>query len=434
MLGVLGHILPRGERKQEPGIVTLISHDELETALASELMRSDPHRVHRALRETAPVYYSATLGGWLVTSYDLVEEVLTDQRRFSSAGAETSFIDRLDPETARATPTLRRHFEAPQLNTSDPPDHTRIRRAFGRAFLTRNVAGYADRIEAAADELLAAVHEASSFEVVSNFAEPLPVRVISEIIGVPASHQDRIPIVTMDQRYFFGTLRPNETTASQFDASLGEWHGLLSKWLHDRLVEPRDDVMTQAATVVEEGGLSLDEAIATLLHFIIAGNGTTTALIGNTVFALASHPDQLDALIDDPNLLGNCIEETLRWEAPLPRDRRVAVEKTTLDGNTINKGDKVYSVLAAANRDPAHFTDPDTFNIHRSFSAKHHATFGRGIHFCLGAPVARLETAIAVRRLLDHIPRLRLEPQFRPRWHDISTHRGLTTLPLVTAP
>ena len=413
--------------------MTLTSHADLESALTSELMRSDPHRVHRALRETAPVYYSATVGGWLVTAYDLVEEVLTDQRRFSSAGAETRFIERLDPKTADNTATLRRHFAAPQLNTADPPDHTRIRRAFGRSFLTRDVARYAGRIEAAADELLSTALLADSFDAVSSFAEPLPVRVISEIIGVPASHQDRIPIVTMDQRYFFGTVHPSETTANHFDASLEEWHGLLSGWLRDRLVDPRDDVMTRAASVIDEGGLSLDEAIATLLHFVIAGNGTTTALIGNIIFALASHPEQLDALIAEPDLLGNCIEETLRWEAPLPRDRRIAVEETTLDGNIINKGDRVYSVLAAANRDPAHFADPDTFNIHRSFTAKHHAAFGRGIHFCLGAPVARLEAAIAVRRLLEHIPHLRLEPQFRPRWHDISTHRGLTTLPIVTA-
>ncbi len=434
LLDVPAHILLEDEwERGVRGNVKSTTHADLESALTSELMRSDPHRVHRALRETAPVYYSAAVGGWLVTSFDLVEEVLTDQRRFSSAGAEIHFIERLDPETAQDTATLRRHFAVPQLNTSDPPDHTRIRRAFGRSFLTRDIARYAGRIQAAADELLANGLRADLFDVISSFAEPLPVRIVSEIIGVPASHQDRIPIVTMDQRYFFGTVHPSEVTAIQFDASLEEWHGLLSGWLRDRLVEPRDDVMTRAATIVDEGGLSRDEAIATLLHFVIAGNGTTTALIGNIIYALASHPEQLDALIEEPDLLSNCIEETLRWEAPLPRDRRIAVEETTLDGIIINKGDKVYSVLAAANRDPAHFADPDTFNIHRSFTTKHHAAFGRGIHFCLGAPVARLEAAIAVRQLLDHIPRLRLAPQFRPKWHDISTHRGLTTLPILTA-
>jgi len=188
--------------------------------------------------------------------------------------------------------------------------------------------------------------------------------------------------------------------------------------------------MTRAAEVVDSGAVTPDEAAATLLHFIIAGNGTTTALIGTVVFALLTHPEQLAEVQADPELIDNCIEETLRWEAPLPRDRRVAVADTTLGGVAIGAGERVYGVLAAANRDPAHFEDPDDFNIHRTFSARHHAAFGRGIHFCLGAPVARLEAAIALRRLLAHMPRPRLIDGFEPVWHDIATHRGLVSLPV----
>jgi cytochrome P450 len=397
-------------------------------------MDADPHRVYRSLRESEPVYHSAAAGGWLVTTYDLVEEVLTDPTRFSSAGAEIEFIDRLGDGSADRTATLRRHFATPQLNTSDPPDHTRIRRAFGRSFLNRSVAGYAETIASAADEILDAKCPAGdAMDVVADYAEPLPLRVISEIIGVPESHRARIPVVTMHQRHFFGSVDPHDSHATRFDATLREWHGLLAGWIEERKHNPTNDVMTRAAEVVDSGAITSDEAGATLLHFIIAGNGTTTALIGTVVFALLTHPEQLAAVVDDPDLIDNCIEETLRWEAPLPRDRRITVADTILGGVEIKAGERIYAVLAAANRDPAHVEDPDAFNIHRTFSAKHHATFGRGIHFCLGAPVARLEAAIALRRLLAHMPQARLSDGFEPVWHDIATHRGLVTLPIEAA-
>lgn len=404
---------------------------DLESALTSDVMSTDPHSVHRALRNTSPVYYSESAGGWLVTRYDLVEEVLTNPATFSSAGAEQEFIGRLAPGTADGTTSLRRHFATPQLNTSDPPDHTRIRRAFGRSFLNRSVAKYADTIRLAATDILAdACPVRDKLEVIAEYAEPLPVRVISDVIGVPESHRDRIPIVTMDQRRFFGSTRPSEQHAITFNTTLEEWHTLLADWIDQRRRQPADDVMTRAAEVVDDGAITLDEATATLLHFIIAGNGTTTALIGTVVYALLLHPEQLAAVVAAPDLIDGCVEETLRWEAPLPRDRRIATQDTTLGGAEIQSGQRVYAVLAAANRDPAEFAEPDRYDIHRSFAAKHHTTFGRGIHFCLGAPLARLEAAIAIRVLLDHFPQPRLGDGFRPVWHDIATHRGLVTLPI----
>jgi cytochrome P450 len=205
---------------------------------------------------------------------------------------------------------------------------------------------------------------------------------------------------------------------------------MLAEWTQARRAQPRTDVMTRAAEAVDAGLLSADEAAATLLHFIIAGNGTTTALIGNTLFALLSHGDQLAEIVADPDLISAAIEESLRWEAPLPRDRRIAAADTVLDGAEIKAGDRVYAVLAAANRDPRHFSDPDSFDVHRQFDSKHHTAFGRGIHFCLGAPLARLETAIAIRTLLDRYPSARLVDDFAPEWHEIATHRGLVSLPI----
>jgi cytochrome P450 len=199
-----------------------------------------------------------------------------------------------------------------------------------------------------------------------------------------------------------------------------------------RRTAPADDVLTRVAGLVDDGTLGVDEAIATLLHLVIAGNSTTTALIGNAVYSLLDHPEQLEVLSASPDLLGNCIEETLRFEAPLPRDRRIAVRDVCLGDVDIRAGERVAAVLAAANRDPGHFIDPDVYDIARSFTTSHHASFGRGIHFCLGAPVARLEAAVALSAVLERCPRPRLAPGFAPDWHTITTHHGLTTLPIET--
>jgi cytochrome P450 len=163
---------------------------------------------------------------------------------------------------------------------------------------------------------------------------------------------------------------------------------------------------------------------------VIAGNGTTTALIGNAVFHILRHPDQARLLVDEPERIANAVEEALRFEAPLPTDRRLATRTLTLGDQTIAEGDLVMSVLAAANRDPEHFPDPDTFDVTRSFREAHHVAFGRGIHLCLGAPVARLEATVGLETLFERFGLARIPDGFEPDWHAITTHRGLKTLPI----
>jgi cytochrome P450 len=398
----------------------------LDEALASPRFAIDPHPTYRRLREVAPVYWHEQGQQWLVTSFDLVDDVLGDPQRFSSVGAEIAHVDRLGADGRSAAPVLHAHFAASQLNIADPPEHTRIRKALARPFLTREVRRYEAQIAAAAVRLIDAA--GPRLDVVGDLAEPLPVDVIAMIIGVPESHRARIPVITMDQRRFFGTTPPTTQLAEPFDEHLREWHELLVGWMDERRAEPADDVLTRVAGAVDDGTLALDEAVATCLHLVIAGNSTTTALIGNAVYSLLANPEQLDVLAASPQLLANCIEETLRFEAPLPRDRRIATCDTELGGAAIAHGDRVVAVLAAANRDPEHFADPDSYDIARTFTSGHHASFGRGIHFCLGAPIARLETAVALNVLFERFPRPRLVPGFVPDWHAIATHHGLTSL------
>ncbi len=402
--------------------------DTIESDLTAPDFARRQHETYRRLREASPVFWSKASAGWIVTTFDLVDEVLTDPARFTSVGAELAHIDAAPGETEE----VRTHFASPQLNISDPPDHTRIRRAFGRSFLPREVAGYRDSFRSLARELLEGSSSEAEFDLVNSYAEPLPVQVVAEVMGVPGSLRDLVPDVTLGQRHFFGESPPGERVVDEFSASLTEWRNQLRALLAERLKDPKGDVISRAAQAVTDGKITLDEAIATCLHLIIAGNGTTTALISNTLHLLLTHRDQLETVASDPNLIPNAVEESLRFEAPLPRDRRIATVDTELGGHQIKAGDRVYAVLASANRDPAQFDRPDTFDVTREFTANQHAAFGRGIHFCLGAPVARLETQVAIEVLLEVVPDLELVPGFAPEWHRITTHRALVRLPITT--
>lgn len=405
------------------------SIDTIEERLSHPSFQADPHPTYHLLRREAPVYWSELRGHWLVTSMDLVDQVLSNPEDFSSVGFEARRIERLPTEVAKHARRVAEHFATPQLVSSDPPDHTRLRRAFGSQFLPRKVTPLDGMIRAAADQLLDAADRHRP-DVVSDYAEPLPVEVISEIVGVPEEARVRIPVVTLDQREFFGSPTLVDEHARRFSDTLEEWHGLLTRWMEERRLNPSDDVLTRAAEMVDAGRISNDEAVTTLLHLVIAGNGTTTGLIGNTVYHVLRHQDQARLLAENPVVSANAVEEALRFEAPLPTDRRIATRTLSLGDKTVEEGDLVMSVLAAANRDPAHFPDPDAFDVTRTFNASHHFAFGRGIHLCLGAPVARLEATVALQTLFERFGVPRLPDGFEPDWHAISTHRGLKTLPI----
>lgn len=414
-------------------VATKASITEIEERLSGPLFESDPHEAFRVLRESAPIYWSETRGHWLVTSMDLVAEVLGDPASFSSVGFESKRIDRLPNEVAQHAKGVADHFSVLQMVSSDPPDHTRIRRAFGAGFLPRKVGPLAPMMRDSADRLLDQADKEMP-DIVTDLAEPLPVEVVSEIVGVPRETRARIPHVTLDQREFFGAANLTVDNADRFTHSLDEWDTLLRSWMAERRNEPRDDVITRASEMVMEERITESEAVATLLHLVIAGNGTTTALISTATFHILRHREQAAMLVADRDLIPNAVEEALRFEAPLPTDRRIATEEVSIGGQTIAKGDVVMSVLAAANRDPAHFRDPNLFDVTREFNQKHHVAFGRGIHLCLGAPVARLETAVALEAIFDRYGAAEIPAGFEPSWHAIATHRGLRSLPIHPVP
>lgn len=403
--------------------------DRIEEALASGAFARHPHTWYERLQETTPVYWSPYLEQWLVTSYDLVEKVLLSPGEFSNFGFNTSFIGRLPAAVHREVGTLRHHYNQQGLIQTDPPEHTRLRRLLGPSFSPKAVS----RLGAAISEGVATlINEARSsnepFDVVGGLAKQVPVAVIADLLGVPEPDRRRFPIWSAHVIRFFGTPAPVPAYARSLDRSLVEWRSLIIGLLGARSEHPGHDFLTELAALVGSERMTLEEALFTAIHLLIAGHETTTALIANTIHCLLTHPDQLHKVRTSPDLLPGAIEETLRYEPSITRLRRLTVEDTELGDAVITAGDPVSAVISAANRDPTRFADPHDYLADRTFSSVPHLSFGRGRHFCLGAALARLETTIAVEGFLAGFPEARLADSRPPDRVASINHRSLASL------
>jgi len=383
--------------------------------------RADPYPVLARLREREPVHYDAVIKRWVLSRRDDVERVLRDR---------TMAVDGRKANEG----TYMRIFAAPpggpepSMLMLDAPDHTRLRALVSKAFTPRAVERLAPRIREIIDELLAAVAGRERFDLIEAFAGPLPVIVIAEMLGVdPADRVDfkrwsdasamgLNPLLTKDQR---ALLAEEE---GQFDA-------YLERVIAERRARPRDDLIS-ALLAVEEAGDQLDdgEIVTMCVLLLAAGNVTTTDLIGNGVWTLLRHPDQLRKLREDPSLIKNAVEEILRFESPVVQTARIPMDGMQIGGCPIRRGESVLTSLAAANRDPDGCPEPDRFDITRP-EVRHHS-FGGGAHFCLGAPLARLEAQLAIGALVERFPNLRLadEPL---EWRALPAFRGLARLPVL---
>ena len=401
--------------------------------MASGAFARHPHTWYERLQETAPVYWSPYLEQWLVTSYDLVEKVLLSPGVFSNFGFNRTFIGRLPAAAHREVGTLRHHYNQQGLIQTDPPEHTRLRRILGPSFSPRAVsplgAAISDRVAVLIDE---ARLRNEPFDVVTGLAKQIPVVVIADLLGVPERHRCRFPTWSAHVIRFFGTPAPVPAYARALDRSLAEWRSLVLGLLEARSEQPECDLLTELAALVGSERMTLEEALFTAIHLLIAGHETTTALIANTIHCLLTHPDQLDKVRASPDLLADAIEETLRYEPSITRLRRLAVADTELGDAVIKVGDPVSAVISAANRDPTRFADPHDYVADRTFSSVPHLSFGRGRHFCLGAALARLETLIAVNGFLEAFPDARLADTRPPNRIASINHRSLASLLVVS--
>ncbi|MGE5763596.1 MAG: cytochrome P450 [Mycobacterium leprae] len=393
--------------------------------LDSPAVRDNPYELYARWRSTEPVRRGA-LGEWYLTRYDDVLAVLADPAGFSNNLAGTWLyeeqmsrlrVDGTEPVIADVS-----------MLRADPPDHTRLRRLASKAFTPRAVARLRSRVEQIVDDLLAPV-EAGAFELISQFAFPLPVTVIAELLGAPVADRALLRRWSRGLVDNPGLVIEDEEVLLRSRQALREFDAYVRDLIADRRRQPRDDLVS-ALVAAEDGGdqLDEDELISTCILLLIAGHETTVNLIGNGILALLRHPEQLRRLRDDPSLTESAVEEMLRYDSPVQGLARKAIRDVELRGVRVRRNDVVFPMVAAANRDPDAFPDPDVFDIARPDNR--HLSFGKGIHFCLGAPLARLEAQVAIPALLRRFPWMELfteHPQWRPNWF----LRGLGELPLT---
>ncbi len=379
--------------------------ETLETTLISDTFLRDPYPLLRQLQAEAPVYWSESVGAWIVTRYDDVLVTFRDVGHFSNEGRLGRAIDYLPPVQRAHFGPFQNHYATKSLLHSDPPDHTRLRSLMTKAFTPRVVEAMRPRIQTIVDELLDKALAAGSVDLIRDLAYPLPALVIAEIFGASPNDVPRFKHWADDILAFQGINRPSVAVLERSQRGLMDMRAYLNDLIDDRRQQPRDDLLS-LMVAAESEPLSESELLATCVTLLVAGHETTLSLIGNGLFTLLRHPDQLQKLRDAPTLITSATEEILRYESPVARQPRRIKHEVTLGGQRLREGQIAFQFLNAANRDPAHFPDPDGFDIQRQNNR--HLAFGNGIHFCIGAPLSRLEGPIAIATVLRRMPTLRL--------------------------
>jgi len=385
----------------------------------------DPYPSYERLRADGRVVRNGFVAG--TVDHAVANAVLrSDQFTSSALGELPASLQKLHG-AVRDADTLS-PVDPPSMLVVDPPVHTRYRHLVSRAFTARKVGRMADRVQDVANRLLDDLEREPTFDLVSRYAAQLPVAVIADILGVPDDERGQVlgwgnhAAVTLDPGLSWAQYRAAAT-------ALREMHAWFDRHLDRLRRAPGDDLLSQVLQDPEAADLSRDELHAIGLLVLGAGFETTVNLIGNAVVLLDGHPEQRSWLQDNPDGWGNAVEEVLRVDAPVQLTVRFALHETEVAGERIGAGEGVLVYLGGANRDPAVFTDPHLFDVRRT-NAGEHVGFSAGIHFCLGASLARLEAAVALRTLYERYPDLRVVG--RPERRTTRVLRGYEYLPVST--
>jgi len=384
----------------------------------------DPYPTHARLREEAPVLWDRRFG-WLVFGYEDVAASLKDARLSAHRPGPNDPIPRLLQPIAREVRELR-CLQGRWLLCTDPPDHTRLRTLLGAVFSPRMVERMRPRIQGVVDGLLDRAHGAGEFDVIADFAYPLPATIIAELLGVPTVDLDLFKGWSDDLAGSFtwapDTMRRAHAAINELTAYVG---GLVAR----QRQAPGDTLLGPLLQAQTEGvGLGDDELLAQGVMLLFAGHETTTGLIGNATLALLRHSDQLARLRAEPALIESAVEELLRFDSPTQATFRSVAADFELRGQHLRQGEHVLLMLGSANRDPVQFAEPDALDLGRRDNR--HLAFSHGPHFCLGAALARLEGQIALAALVRRFPNLRLR-ETELRWRPNVFLRGLESLPVV---
>jgi cytochrome P450 PksS len=395
--------------------------------LASAEFKANPYPFYARLRAEAPVH-RVTLPtretAWLITRYDDVVMVLKDERFVKDT------TNALTPEQLAGQRWIRKVFKALKRNMLDldAPDHPRLRALVQKAFTPRLIEQMRERVQRLTDALLDKVGDRSRMDLIRDYALPVPTTIIAEMLGLPTADRHRF------HRWSNAVTSAAASTRRLFAAIPNAWALMryIRKIIKQRQAHPQDDLVTALVRAEEAGDtLSAEELLAMIFLLLVAGHETTVNLIGSGTLALLMHPDQRERLQNDPALIKPAVEELLRYTSPVEMaTERYTREDVAIAGVTIPRGEMVLAVLASANRDERQFPNPDALDLTRE--PNKHLAFGLGAHFCLGAPLARLEGQIAINTLLGRFPDLRLTgAPDRLRWRRGLLLRGLESLPVT---
>ena len=394
--------------------------------LYSQALKNDPYPVFARMRHEDPVLRQIGMDGqtpiWFVTRYADVQSVLADDRRFVR---DVNLAIPSDPDAKPGQ--LQTLLENHMLN-KDGADHRRLRTLVSLAFTPARVRALRPAIQAIADALLDAVAPRGAMDLVADYAFPLPTIVISQLLGVPAEDRDRFKL--WSNAFVMPALTPEEQARS--GKLLQEFVDYLGALFAERRAAPADDLISALLSAeAESDQLSQGELFSTVVLLIVAGHETTVSLIGNAALALLRDPAARARLQAEPERMPAVVEEFLRFDSPVERAlTRWVARDTELGGQTLKRGDIIIAVLGAANRDAAQFPGPEALNLDQP--AQRHLAFGHGVHYCLGAPLARLEGEIALNTLLRRLPDLRLAvPEAELQWRLVPMFRGLVALPVA---
>ncbi|HEY8173951.1 MAG TPA: cytochrome P450 [Dehalococcoidia bacterium] len=414
---------------QMGGFAALMAAERAQTGVVfNPLRRSfrvDPYASYRKLQQKDPFHRSRAIGGWVLTRHADISTVLRDQNFFTD-GRKIARLRKENEKRIASGDITREEIDSESMLGLDPPDHTRLRSLVSKAFTPRSVEALRPRIEQVVDELIDQAAAKGAFDVIREIAYPLPVIIIAEMLGIPTEDREQFKSWSDDMAKSVGMANLDEQRASRkAQRALRDY---LVPIIQERRREPREDLLSALVAAEEEGDqLTIMQVHATISLLLVAGNETTTNLIGNGLLALLQHRDQFERLRDNPDMIGTAVEEMLRYDSPVQGTSRFTLEDTTVNGHPVRAGHQMFLFFGAANRDPEQFPDPETFDIGREDNR--HLSFGHGIHFCLGAPLARIEGPVALNALVQRFPNMRLATE-ELIWGDNIVLRGLTELPV----
>lgn len=398
--------------------------------LGNPATNANPFPEFARLRAEDPIHWSPAMKAWIITRHADVKQVALNNRQIS-ADRLTPFF-KTNPEYLRGSIDSLVRYLNHWMVFRDPPDHTRLRRLFNKAFTPTSVSNLRPSIESIVAHLIdgmeARARRGETVDYIADFAYPLPASVIMDLLGVPRADLERVKVWSDDIALFIGTAQVAGNKYLRAESGAKAMSDYFRSLVEARTSEPHDDMISHLVLARDDrDALTTDEIIGTCILLLFAGHETTTNLIGNGFLYSMRHRDQWERLVADRSLAGSAVEEYLRYDGPSGALARVAAADLEMGGKTIREGQRLFAFMNSANRDPEAVDDPDRFDIGREPNA--HLTFGHGIHFCLGAPLARLEAQIATTRLAERLPDIRLSGG-DPEWHDSLILRGVKRLPV----